>query len=152
MQPFLHNDIGDDLRIGGGVKNRAIFFQLTAQGEGIGQIAVVSQCHAAFVMVDYQGLNIALSVAAGGSVADVSNYDFSLAQGSQSLRSEYLVDQSHIPVAGKNTIIIDHNSRAFLPPVLQSVETIVGKGCQILFLFCVNAKYTTLFMNVVCLG
>lgn len=58
-EPLLGGDIGDDLRIAGGVEDGAVQFQFTAKLEGVAQVAVVGQCHFALLVVHFDGLAVA---------------------------------------------------------------------------------------------
>ena len=84
VQPLLHNDIGNDLGIRGGVENGAAALQLLPQLLGVGEVAVVGQRHAALEMVHQNGLDVPLVVAAGGAVAHMAHGD---AAGSQRLQA-----------------------------------------------------------------
>ena len=79
-QPLLHDDIGNDLGVGCGMKNGALLFQRFPQFIGVGQIAVVSQSHAALVVVDDQRLHISFVVTSGGGVAHMTDNDAAAAQ------------------------------------------------------------------------
>ena len=51
-------EVADDLGIGGAVEDGSLVFQLAAQLDGIGQVAVVAQCHGAAAVPDDHGLCI----------------------------------------------------------------------------------------------
>ena len=50
-------------------------------------------------------------------------------------------------VGGEKPIVIDHNAAAFLTPVLQSVEAVVGQACQICRLLAEHAENAAFLMN-----
>ena len=80
MEPLLHDDIGNYLAVGGSVEDRAVLLQTGSQLIGVGQISVVCQRHPPLVVVDDDGLGIALAVGAGGGIADVPHDDVSAPQ------------------------------------------------------------------------
>ena len=149
MQALLHDQIGNGLRIGRGVENRTVCLQTAAQFPGIGEISVVGQGHGAFPVIDDQRLHVFLVIGAGGCIAYMAYHDVAPAQAVQPLGREYIVDKARIAPGGKHAVIIDHDTRAFLPPVLQGKQAVIGKARQIRTLLRKNAKYTTLLMNVV---
>ena len=57
------------------MEDGAALLQPVSQLIGIGQIPVVGQGHPAFMVIDDDGLGVALAVGAGGSIADVSHDD-----------------------------------------------------------------------------
>ena len=151
-QPFLHDNVGNDLGIGAGVEDGALLFQLVPQLKGVGQVAVVGKSHTAFMVVDDQGLNIALVIRAGGGVAHMAHHDVALAQGGQMLRGEHLVYQTRIPESGEYAIVVKDDTCALLAPVLQGEKAVVGKGRQVRSLLGKDAKDAAFFMNVAFFG
>ncbi|MPM99422.1 hypothetical protein SDC9_146613 [bioreactor metagenome] len=137
-EPFLHDDIGDDLRVGGGLKNGTLGLQLLPQLVGIGEVAVVGQGHAALVVIYQNGLDISFVIAAGGAVAYVAHGDVALPQRLKMLRREHVAHQSHVPIGGEHAVVVHHDAAALLPPMLQSVQRIIAQGGHVLRLF---AKY-----------
>ena len=91
----------------------------------------MGQGHAALVVVDDQGLHVALVVRAGGGVAHMAHGDVAAAQGLQPLRREHIVYKAHIPVGTENAVVIDHHAGAFLAPVLQGEQTVVHQTGQV---------------------
>ena len=149
FQPLLDNHIGNHLGVGGGVENGAFLLQLGAEGIGVGQVAVMSQSHAAFVVVDHQGLDVYHVAAAGGGVAHMADHHVAASQGLQLLLAEHLVYQTHTPAVPEQPVIVHHDAGALLSPVLQSKQPIVSHGSHIHGHWGINAKDTTLFVNVV---
>ena len=109
--------------------------QFVSQLIGIGQIAVVGQGHPALVVVDDDGLGVALAVGAGGGVAHMTYNDVAGAQLLQPFLWKNIVYKSFITVGGKNTIIIDHDACALLTTVLQGKKPVIGQRCHISALF-----------------
>ena len=134
-QPLLHDDVGDNLAVRGGMEDGAALLQFISQLIGIGQIAVVRQGHPALVMVDNNGLGVALAVGAGGGVAHMTYNDVAGAQLLQPFLWKNIVYKSFITVGGKNAIIIDHDACALLTTVLQGKKPVIGQRCHISALF-----------------
>ena len=147
-QTLLNDDIGDHLRVGAGVEDGALLFQLVPQLHGVGQVAVVGKGHAALVVIDDQGLNIALVVRTGGGIAHMAHHNVAQTQSGQVLRGEHLVDKARVPVGGEYAVIVDDNAGALLAPVLEGKKAVVGKGGQIRSLVGKDAKDAAFFMNV----
>ena len=147
-QPFLNDDIGNDFGVGAGVEDGALLFQLVPQLHGVGQVAVVGKSHAALVMVDDQGLDVALVVRTGGGVAHVAHHNVAQAQRGQMLRGEHLVDQARVPVRGEHAVIVDDDAGALLAPVLEGKKAVIGEGGQVRGLVGKDAKDAAFFVNV----
>ncbi len=64
-QPLTGDDIADDLRIIGGVEDRAVQLQLTAQLGRVDQIAVMSQRHCTLAVTHHQRLGVDRTAVAG---------------------------------------------------------------------------------------
>ena len=127
MEPLLHDDIGNYLAVGGSVEDRAVLLQTGSQLIGVGQISVVCQRHPPLVVVDDDGLGIALAVGAGGGIADVPHDDVSAPQPLEALLRKNLVDQPLVPIGGKYSVIVDCDPRALLSPVLEGEQPIIGQ-------------------------
>ena len=108
----------------------------------------MGQGHAALIVVDQNGLHIALVVAAGGAVAHMTHGNVSLAQRIQPLLGEHLADQTHIPVRSKYSVIIHHNARALLSAVLQRIQGIIGQRGYIGRLLGIDAENSALLVDV----
>ena len=65
-------EVADDLGIRGAVEDGTLVFQLAAQFNGIGQVAVVAQCHGATAMAHDHGLCIGTHTAASRGVAHMT--------------------------------------------------------------------------------
>jgi hypothetical protein len=100
------------------------------------------------MVVDDQGLNVPDVVCAGGSVADVAHRDVALAEGSDPFRTEYLADQTDIPVRGENAVAVQGNTGALLAPVLQGVKPKIDQGRKLEGLWSVDSEYAALFAKV----
>ena len=120
-QPFPGHDVGNGLRVTGGMENRSGQFQSGTEFRRIAQISVVGQRHFPLLMIDLDGLTIVPVVSACGSVADMSHRHVSPGQPGQSICGKHLADQSQILVGRKYAVVVYHNTAALLAPVLQSI-------------------------------
>ena len=107
------------------------------------------QCHAPFVVVDDDGLHIAFVIGTSGGITDMADYNVALSQRLQPVRCKHIVYQTHIPVGGKNAVVVDNDAGTFLPTVLQRKQTIIGQISHVCGTGRKNAEDTTLFVNVV---
>ena len=148
LQPLLDDDVGDDLRIRGGLENGAPALQLLPQLVGVGQVAVVGQGHAALVVVHQDGLDVALVVGPGGAVAHVAHGDGPRAQRAEPLCREHVVHQPHVPVGGEDPVVVHRDAGALLPPVLEGIQGVVGQGGHIGSLRRVHAEHAALLVDV----
>ena len=123
-QTVAGDEVADDLGIRGAVEDGALVFQLAAQLHGVGQVAVVAQRHGAAAMPDDHGLGVGADAGAGGGVAHMAGGHVCRGGGQacQHLRGEHLVYKTQIPVAGDHAVIVDGNTAALLPAVLQRIQ------------------------------
>ncbi len=77
-------------------------------------------------MVDLNGLTIRPVGAPCGSVTDMSNRHIPPGQPGKGIRRKHLAYQSHILIRIKQSIVINYNPAAFLPPVLQGVQSVIS--------------------------
>ena len=126
-QTLAHDHVGNHLGIRGGVENGALLLELASQLEGVGQVSVVRESHAALVMIDQKRLDISDIVRAGGRVTDVPHRDVSVSQRMQTLTRKDLAYKADIPAGDQHTVIVQNNAGALLTAVLQGVQPIVGQ-------------------------
>ena len=83
------------------MEDGTLVFQLAAQLQSVGQIAVVAEGHGTPAMADDHGLGVGPDAAAGGSVADMAggHVGRGLCQRAQHRRGEHFVDKAEVPVA-----------------------------------------------------
>ena len=106
------------------MEDGALVFQLAAQLHSVGQVAVVAQCHGAAAVPDDHGLGVGADACAGGGVAHMTGSHVCCGgrKACQHLRGEHLVYKAQIPVAGDHAVIVDGNTAALLPAVLQRIQ------------------------------
>ena len=147
-QPLPDDDVGDHLGIGGGVKNGALLLQLAPKLQGIGEVPVMGERHAALPVVDEKGLDVPAVVGAGRCVADVPDRDPAAPERAELLLREDLAHEPDVTARRKDAVIVHHDARAFLSPVLQGIEPVVGQGGKIRLPRSVNAENAAFFVNV----
>ena len=125
LQPFPNDTVGNDFRIAGHVENRPRQFQLFPQFAGVGQRAVVGHGHEPLDVVDHNGLGVLPGIEAGGAVSHVGDGQIPLAQAAKIFRGKYVVDQARVLVTAHEPVLIDHDARALLAPVLQGKKAVI---------------------------
>jgi hypothetical protein len=88
--------VEDDLGVGGGLEDRAIFFQAHAQLVGVDQVAVVGDGQRAARVIDRDRLRVLDHRVAGGGVAHVPDGG-EAGEVLEALGGEDLVDVPHLP-------------------------------------------------------
>ena len=126
VQSFLGDDIGNDLRIAGRGKDRALQFQFAPELFAVDDIAVMRQGHSALDMVDHDRLRVAAVIASGRAVTHMSDRHIALAEAFQDLRRKHVVDQSGVFIRLKQSVIIDNDAARFLPAVLQRKQSVIS--------------------------
>ena len=114
----------NDFAVAGRLKNRALFLQFGPQPRCVGQIAVVADGDLAAGAVDDQRLGVLDVGAARGGVADVADGQMP-GQRAENVFVEHLSDQPHTPVGTQVHAIRRGDAGAFLPAVLERVQSVV---------------------------
>ena len=133
-QAVAGDEVADDLGVRGAVEDGTLVFQLAAQFNGIGQIAVVAPGHGAAAVPDDHGLCIGPHAAACRSVAHVTggHVRIGVCQTCQHCRGEHLVHKAEVAVADNDAVIVHSDAAALLTTVLQSIQGRVGGSGHIL--------------------
>ena len=99
------------------MEDGALVLQLTAQLQGIGQVAVVAEGHGAPAMPDDHRLGVGPHPAAYRGIADMARCHVGRGGGktAQHGGGEHLVHQAEVAVALDDTVIVDRNAAALLP-------------------------------------
>ena len=113
-------------RIAGGLEDVTPALQVPPDGTGVYQISVVRQGHLALITTHLEGLGVLQVCITGGGVACVPDGQIS-GQGFEDLGGKDFVHVAHAPLAGQGLTIGNGDAGAFLPAMLQRVETVVGK-------------------------
>ena len=152
-QAVAGDEVADDLGIGGTMEDGTLVFQLAAQLQSVGQIAVVAEGHSTPAMADDHGLGVGPDAAAGGSVADMAGGHMGrgLCQRAQHRRGEHLIDKAEVPVAVDDAVVVHGDAAALLSAMLQRVQGRVGGSGHILGAGTViDAENAALFVKRVC--
>ena len=64
----------------------------------------------------------------------------------QNLPGKNIVHCAQVPVGRKNAVVIDDNAAAFLPPVLEGVESVIRKSRKVGTLGAVHTEHAAFFM------
>ena len=121
--------------------------QRAAQRQCVAQVAIMGNSQLAFQMIDLHGLAVAHGHAAGGTIADVTDGDLTIGKILHLLMGKNFIDKTDAMVGSEHTIVVDDDTAALLPTVLQGIETVISQRCYICGLGTVDAKYAAFFMN-----
>ena len=129
------------------MENSAGKLKRTPKGQSVAQVAIVGNRKLALQMINLNGLAVAHSHAAGGTIADVTDGDLTFGKILHFLMGEDFINETDAVVGSEHAVVIDNDAAAFLAPVLQGIETVIGQGSYIGRLWTINAKNAALFMN-----
>ena len=146
-QALLGDNIGNRLRVAGGVEDGAGQLQLIPEGGGVAEIAVMGNGHVAFLVIDLDGLAVLPVGGPGGAVTGVPHRHGPPGKPVQGVLAEHIPHQTQVLIGGENAVVIDHNAAALLAPVLEGVKPVVGQPPHVGGLWSENAEYAALFMN-----
>ena len=141
------HDVRDRLGIARRVEDRPRELKLRAQRGRVGKIAVVSDGHAALLVVHLDGLAVAPVVSAGGAIARVGDRHRTAGKVLESLPREHLADKTDILVGAEHTVVVDNDAAALLSAMLQRVKPVVTGRRHIGHLRRDHAEYTALFVD-----
>ena len=119
----------------------------TPKGQSVAQVAIVGNRQLALQMIYLNGLAVAHSHAAGGTIADMTDGDLPIRKILHFLMGKDFIDKADSMVGGEHAVVIDNDAAAFLTTVLQGIETVIGQGSHIGRLWTVYAKNAAFFMN-----
>ena len=86
----------------------------------------MGQRHAALIVVDQNGLDVALVVRTCGTVAHMADGDVAKPQRAEALLGKHIADQPHVPPGAEQAVIVDNDTGTFLPAVLKGVQSVIG--------------------------
>jgi len=144
--PGTGQQVQDHFTVRGRAEDRAAPLELTADRQGIDDIAVVGDGDRAAVGVDADRLGIAQTARAGGRVANVTDRVASR-QPLERLGVEGIRHQPHGPMGGVFPTVAGHDAAAFLASVLQGIEPQINDVCGLLMTR--NGEHTTLVMKMI---
>ena len=135
------------------MEDGTLVFQLAAQLDGVGQVAVVAQCHGAAAMAHDHGLCVGPHAAASSGIAHMAGRHMSggLGNACQHRRGEHLVHKTEVAVADNDAVIVHGDAAALLTTVLQGIQSRVGRSGHILGTgTVVNAENAAFFVQRIC--
>ena len=118
----------DDLGIGGRLADGAGGDELLAQGEGVGEIAVVGDGEAAGVDVGKQRLHVAQHRIAAGRIAIVADGDVALQALDDAGAGEVVADEAHAALGVELPAVEGDDAAGFLAAMLEGVQAERGDG------------------------
>ena len=145
-QSFARDDIRDCFRVARRVKDRAGQLQCRAQSSGVGKIAVVRERHPALLVVDLDRLTVCAVRAARRAVARVRNCHRRFRKRSERLFRKHFGHQSDVLMRYKHTIVVYDNAAAFLPAMLQGIQTVVAQMRTVCRAVGKHAEYAAFLM------
>lgn len=137
------HQMDDNLGVGGRLEQAAPAYQLSAQHQGIGQVAVMGQRETAELEIGEQRLYVPQYRVAAGGVPDVSDRRMALQLGNHRLRAEIVAHLSHGVLNMIVFTIEGDDTRRLLSTVLKGVQPECRNGGS--FTMVVNAEHATLF-------
>src|SRR3954454_13833550 len=110
----------DGFSIRGGLENRTLVYQLVAQRDGIGEIAIVRERNAPYRQIGEHRLHIAHSRAASGRIPNMTER-MTAAQlaGMDAVLAEHITNQPMIPLGDELRAVIGNYAGRFLAAMLQ---------------------------------
>jgi hypothetical protein len=87
----------------------------------------VGESHTAFTVIYFNRLAVVAAVSARGAVSYMPHRYSARRQTGKHIGSEYFSDKTRILVRGKQSVVIDNNTAAFLTAVLKRVKSVAGK-------------------------
>ena len=98
-------------------------------------------------VVDLKGLTVGKVGAAGGAVAGVGNRQLPRGKPLHHVAGKHLAHQAQPFMAGEHAVVVDDDSAALLPAVLQGVQAVIGQTRHILLALAVDAEHAAFFVN-----
>ncbi len=125
-----------------------LIFQLAAELQCIGQVAVVAQGHGAPAMPDDHGLSIGPHPAAGSGIPDMAGSHVGGRLCREASTAGVNTSSRPIPVALNDAIVVDGDAAALLAAVLQRVQGgVSGSGHVLRPGPVIDAKNAALFVK-----
>ena len=100
------------------MEDAAIGHQLLAQGQEVGEIAIVGDGHATLVEISEHRLDVADETTAGSGIAGVANGRLAREAGSQVVASKGVADIAHVTFSMETLAIEADDAAGLLPAML----------------------------------
>ena len=101
----------------------AFLDQITAQGQGIGQIPIVSQSHGTGEQLGIKGLNVLGGTVPCRGITHVPDGGHTRKLPHNIFRGKGIPHQSRVLLTMKRVVLKRDNPRSLLPPVLHGMQT-----------------------------
>ena len=124
----LRDQMQDHLGVGGGLHHGAVAHELAAQGQPVGEIAVMADRKAAGIELGEQRLHVAQDGRAGGGIADMADRGVAGQALDHLAAGEGVADQAEPPFAVKPRAVEGDDAGGLLAAVLQGVQSERGDG------------------------
>ena len=121
----------DDFGIGGRLADGAGGDEILAQGQRVGQVAVVGDGEAAGIDVGEQRLHVAQHGVAAGRVAIVADGDVALQPLDDAGAGEVVADEAHAALGMELLAVVGDDAAGFLAAMLERVQAERGDGGRI---------------------
>ncbi len=125
------DQMDDNLRVGGRLKDCARGNELPPERQRIGQVAVMAERQAAHVEIGEQRLNIPQRGFSHRGIAHMANGRRARQAVDYGLFVEVVAHQAKAALGVKLAAVEGHDAGRFLPPVLQGVQPKSCKGCGV---------------------
>ena len=124
----LRDQMQDDFGVGGGLHHGAVAHQFAAQGQPVGEIAVVADREAAGIEFGEQRLHVAQDGRAGGGVADVADGGVAGKALDHLAAGEGVADEAEPAFAVKSGAVEGDDAGGLLAAMLKCVQSECGDG------------------------
>ena len=116
------DEMQDHLGVGGRLADGALLDQPLAQGERVGEIAVMGEREAAGIEIDEERLHVAQDRIAAGRVADMADGHVALEPLDHLARGEMIADEAEAALGMEMIAVEADDARGFLAAVLERVQ------------------------------
>ncbi len=124
----LRHQMQDDFGVGGGLHHGAVAHEFAAQGQSVGEIAVMAYGKTAGVEFGEQRLHVAQDGCAGRGVADMADGEVAGEAFDHLAAGEGVADETQPPLAVKAGAVEGDDAGGLLAAVLQGVQSERGDG------------------------
>ena len=142
------DEVENHLCVHGRLEYRAVLHEAVAQRTGVGEVSIMRDGEAASLEICEQGLDVALSDAAGSGVAVMADGDAARQSlDSAGVLAEALADETEMAFVVKSVCfrVISGDAAGFLSAVLQGVQAERGQGgCVLVVEYAVHAAFMAL--------
>ena len=121
------DEMQDHLGVGGGLADGALLDQRLAQGERVGEVAVMGERKAAGIEIDEERLHVAQDGIAAGRVAHMADGHVALQPVDHLARGEMIADEAEAALGMEMVAVEADDARGLLAAVLERVQAERGQ-------------------------